>query len=165
MRHTATRRRLHGTRPGTTVVETALVLPVFLLFVLALIELGHAQMVKHVLRGACRQAARIGSTEGNSTADVRQRALNVLASCMDAELVEVYVKDASAYDAGGAPPESGSELESLPDVELSEAEPRQLFLVRAKVNYEDVAIVPNIPVLGAFLDELVLEGQAFMRHE
>jgi hypothetical protein len=152
-------------RRGTTVVETALVLPVFLLFVLALIELGHAQMVKHVLRGACRQAARIGSTEGNSTADVRQRALNVLSSCMDPELVEVFVKNAGAYDAGGTPPESGSELEDLPDIELSDAEPRQLFLVRAKVNYEDIAIVPNIPGLGAFLDELVVEGQAFMRHE
>jgi hypothetical protein len=25
--------------------------------------------------------------------------------------------------------------------------------------------VPNIPYLGAFLDDVVLEGQAFMRHE
>jgi hypothetical protein len=25
--------------------------------------------------------------------------------------------------------------------------------------------VPHIPILGSFLDDLVLEGQAFMRHE
>jgi hypothetical protein len=155
----------NGARRGTTVVETALVLPVFLLFVLGLVELGHAQLVKHVLRAACRQAARIGTTEGNSTATVRSRALQVLSTVVDADSVEVFVKDASIYDAGGAPPESGSDLESLADIELSDAEPRQLFLVRAKIQYEDIAIVPNIPLLGQFLDDVVLEGQAFMRHE
>ena len=67
--------RKREARRGTTVVETALVLPVFLLFVLGLIELGHAMMVSNVLRSACRQAARIGSTEGNTTAEVRSRAL------------------------------------------------------------------------------------------
>jgi hypothetical protein len=151
-------------RGGTTVVETALVLPVFLLFVLGLIELGHAQMVKNVLRCACRQAARIGSTEGNTTADVQQRVLDVLGSAVDTEFVDVFVKDASVFDAGGTP-STGAEIEALPGIELSEAEPRTLFLVRAKVNYNDIAIVPNIPYLGAFLDEVVLEGQAFMRHE
>jgi Flp pilus assembly protein TadG len=45
MTRTGNYRRLGGTRRGTTVVETALVLPVFLLFMLGLIELGHAQMV------------------------------------------------------------------------------------------------------------------------
>jgi hypothetical protein len=159
-----THRHRRGSRAGTTVVETALVLPVFLLFVLALIELGHAQLVKHVLRAACRQAARIGTTEGNSTADVEARVIESLETVVDADHVEVFVKDASVYDAGGSP-ESGAELEALADIELSEAEPRQLFLVRAKIHYEDIAIVPNIPYLGAFLDDVVLEGQAFMRHE
>jgi hypothetical protein len=146
-------------------VETALVLPVFLLFVLGLIELGHAQMVKHVLRSACRSAARMGTTDGNSTADVRNKALDVLESAVDPDHVQIFVKDASPYDEGGTPPESGEDLEALSDIELSDAEPRQLFLVRAKVHYNDIAIVPNIPLLGGFLNEVVLEGQAFMRHE
>jgi len=158
-------RRPSETRSGTTVVETALVLPVFLLFVMGLIELGHAQMVKNVLRSACRQAARIGTTEGNSTAAVRQRALNVLESVVDPSVVDIYVKDASSFDAGSAPPTGGSDLESLANIELMNAEPRQLFLVRAKVRYNDIAIIPNIPFLGSFLDDVVLEGQAFMRHE
>lgn len=151
-------------RRGTTVVETALVLPVFLLFVLGLIELGHAQMVKNVLRSACRQAARIGSTEGNTTAEVQQRVVDVLGAAVDTDLVEIFVRDASSFDDGN-PTTDGAELEALPSLELSDAEPRQLFLVRAKVNYSDIAIVPNIPYLGSFLDEIVLEGQAFMRHE
>jgi hypothetical protein len=147
------------------VVETAIVLPVFLLFVMALMELGHAQLVKHMLRAACRQAARIGSTEGNTTADVQARALDVLSTVVSSGDVELFVKDASVYDEGGTPPSSGSEIESLPDIQLDEAEPRTLFVVRAKIQYEDIAILPNIPGLGAFLDDVVLEGQAFMRHE
>ena len=53
----------------------------------------------------------------------------------------------------------------MPSIELNNAEPRQLFMVRARINYRDVAIVPNIPYLGNFLDDVTLEGQAFMRHE
>jgi hypothetical protein len=156
--------RNSGERRGTTVVETALVLPVFLLFVLGLLELGHAQLVKHVLRSACRQAARMGTTEGKTTADVRAKVLSTMSSIVDPGDVEVFVKNAGTYDSGGQP-ESGSDLEAMPNIELSGAEPLQLFMVRAKINYQDVAIVPNIPYLGSFLDDVVLEGQAFMRHE
>jgi Flp pilus assembly protein TadG len=161
----STFRRRAKLRGGTTIVETALVLPVFLLFVLGLIELGHAIMVKHVLSSACRQAARIGSTEGGSTAATRAKTLQVLGSAVDSDHVTVYVKNAGAFDASGSPDTSGTALEALPDIELTDAEPRQLFMVRAKVKYTDIAIVPNIPYLGSFLDDVTLEGQAFMRHE
>ena len=157
--------RQRKSRHGTTVVETALVLPVFLLFVLGLIELGHAVMVAHVLNSSCRQAARIGSTEGNSTAAVKAKTLEVLGAAVNASAVTVYVKDASSFDAGTNPSTTASSLESMPAIELMDAEPRQLFMVRAKVRYGDVAIVPHIPYLGNFLDNVTLEGQAFMRHE
>jgi Flp pilus assembly protein TadG len=147
------------------VVETALVLPVFLVFVLGMIELGHAVMVKNELRASCRQAARMGSTENHSTAEVRQRVLDVLGTACDVAAVQVIVKDASVFDGDNPPSTSSSSLESLTNMELSEATPRQLFLVRAKVHYNDIAIVPNIPYLGNFLDEVTLEGQSFMRHE
>jgi hypothetical protein len=153
------------TRRGTTVVETALVLPVFLLFVLGLVELGHAQMVKNVLRSACRQAARIGSTEGNSTAEVEERVRDSIGTAVDPDAVEIFVKDASSFDSGTDQSTDGASLEALPEIELSDATPRQMFVVRAKVHYNDIAIVPHIPILGSFLDEVVLEGQAFMRHE
>jgi hypothetical protein len=158
-------RRSKAPSNGTTVVETALVLPVFLLFVLGMIELAHAQMVKNVLRSACRQAARIGSTDGATSAAVQARLLDVLDSVVDPAHVQVFVKDGSAFDEGGNPPQSGADFEAMPNIELADAEPRQLFMVRAKVNYSDVAIVPHIPYLGSYLDNVVLEGQAFMRHE
>jgi hypothetical protein len=158
-------RRPKAPSSGTTVVETALVLPVFLLFVLGMIELAHAQMVKNVLRSACRQAARIGSTDGTTSAAVQARLLDVLDSVVDPAHVQIYVKDGSAFDEGGNPPQSGAEFEAMANIELADAQPRQLFLVRAKVSYSDVAIVPHIPYLGSYLDNVVLEGQAFMRHE
>ena len=160
-----TRLRQTRSRRGTTAVETAVVLPVFLLFVLGMIELGHAQLVKNVLRSACREAARIGSTEGHSTAEVEQRVRNIIGSACDVSAVQVFVRDASAFDGNGSPSTSGASLESLPGIQLSEAAPRQLFMVRAKVHYNQVAIVPNIPYLGHYLDDVVLEGQSFMRHE
>lgn len=158
--------RVGRRRRGTTVVETALVLPIFLLFVLGIIEFGHAQMVKNMLRGACRAGARLGTTEGNSTADVIERVRDVIGSAVDPDDVSVYVKNAGVFDEGGTAPSSGSALEALPDIELSDAEPRQLFMVRATVNYNDVAVLPlSIPYLGNYLGDLVLETQAFMRHE
>lgn len=146
-------------------VETALVLPVFLLFILGIVELGHALMVQHVLNSACRQAARVGSTQGNSTATVRSKALDVLGSAVNQNKVQVYVKDASVFDSSGSPGTTGSELEAMPNIELGTTDARKLFMVRATVAYQDIAIVPNIPYLGSFLDNITIEGQAFMRHE
>jgi Flp pilus assembly protein TadG len=165
MTNFSTRLRQAGTRRGTTVVEAALVLPVFLLFVLGLIELGHAQMVKNVLRSACRQAARVGSTEGNTTAEVTQIVNEEIGAVCDVAAVQVFVKDASSFDGNTPPSTDGATLESLAPIELSQAAPRQLFLVRAKIHYNDIAIVPHIPYLGNYLSDVVLEGQAFMRHE
>jgi len=157
--------RRNRTRQGTTIVETALVLPVFLFFVLGIIEFGHAIMVTHVLNSACRQAARIGSTAGNSTATVRAKVLSVLGSAVNQNKVTVYVKDAGVFDTSSNPSTSASSLESMANIELSNTDSRHLFMVRAKLNYKDVAIVPDIPLMGSLLNNLTIQGQAFMRHE
>lgn len=137
-----------------------MVLPVFMFFVLGLIEFGHAHMVNNVLRSACRSGARLGSTEGRTTADVEAHVRAVLGSAIDVNSVEVFVKDAGQFDQGAPVPENQSGFESLPGINLQEAEPRQLFLVRAKVNYNDIALVPM-----EFMQGVVLQGQALMRHE
>jgi hypothetical protein len=137
---------------------------VFLLFVFGLVELGRAVFVQHVLNSACRRAARLGSTEGNTTADVRSRVLQVLGSAVNPTAVEVFVKNASSFDSG-SPSTSASSLEAMPNIEVSDAEPRQLFMVRAKIRYSDIALVKKIPYLGDFLEHVTLDGQAFMRHE
>ena len=147
-------------RFGTTAVETAIVLPVFLTLLFAIIEFGHAQMVNNVLNSACRNGARVGAVEGTTTAQVIAAVNETLAPVAPSSSIFVYIKDASVYDDGGTPPTSGAGIEELPGIELSEAEPRQMFVVRARVPYNDIALVPM-----PFLKDIQIDSQAFMRHE
>ena len=135
-------------------------LPVFFFLLLSILEFAHAQMVSNVLRSACRAGARVGSTEGTSVADVEARVEQVVAGAIDPESVDILVKDASAFDEDGPYPTTASEFAAMPAIDLSAAEPRQLFMVRASVTYNDVALVPM-----PFMDGVVLDSQAFMRHE
>lgn len=159
MRHPFQRRR-RDQRRGTTLVEAAFVLPVFFFFVLALIEFGHAQMVNNVLRSACRSGARMGSTQGRTSADVKSHVQQVLSSAVSADAVHVFVKNGDSFDQGGAVPEQQSGFEALPDVNVHDADPGQLFLVRARIDYNDIALVPM-----PFMEGVVLQGQSLMRHE
>ena len=141
-------------------MEAAIVLPVFLAFIFAIVEFGHTQLVNNMLNTAVRSAARLGAVEGVSSSQVETEVLDILGSAFPTSTVEVFVKDASVFDGGGSPPESGSGIESLSNLELSDAEPRQLFVVRAKVAYNDIALLPH-----SLMDGVVLQSQSFMRHE
>jgi Flp pilus assembly protein TadG len=141
-------------------VEFALVLPVLLTFVFGILEYGRLQLAANVLKNACRQGSRYGSTEGISTADASARVHEIVGAAMDPAAVDIIVKDASIFDTEGALPQTAGELEALPNIELGNAAPRQLFLIRATVAYADIAIIPMPGV-----DDIVLTGQAFMRHE
>lgn len=141
-------------------VEAAFVLPVFLVFVYGLIAYGHAQMCANIIAGATRTAARYGATEGITTAQVEARVREVMSGAVDPSLVTVQVKDASAYDDGAAFPDSASAMAAMPDVQLASAKSRQLFMVRASINYNDVAILPV-----SWLKNVTISGQSFMRHE
>lgn len=143
---------------GTTTVETAVVLPVFLLLLFVIFEFGHAQLVNNVLNSACRNAARIGAVEGSTTDQVRTKVEEMIGSVVPVGVVEVFVKNASSFDGGTTA--VGGELEELPDIELRDTEARTLFVVRAKVPYSSVAIVPM-----PFLADVEIDAQAFMRHE
>lgn len=153
-------RRRVAERRGTSAVEASLVLPVFLFFVFSLIEFAHAQMVNNVLRSACREGARIGSTEGNSTAQVEAHVRDCLASAIDPQQVTIYVKNAQVFDDSAGASTSPEDLEAMPNIELDGAEARQMFMVRAKVPYNQIALVPM-----PFMQNVVLQGQAFIRHE
>jgi len=154
------RRAIVSQRHGTTLVETAFVLPVFLFLLLAIIEFGHAQLVNNMLNNACRTAARLGSVEGTTSGDVVARVQQKMAPIVDSEDMTVFVNDASVFDSGGSPPANGTAVEALPATELADAEPRQMFVVRARLNYNDIALVPM-----PFMNGVVLNSQAFMRHE
>lgn len=147
-------------RTGTTTLETAIVLPAFLIFVFGIIEFGHAQMVSNVLKSATRIGARLGTTEGVSTAEVEARVNEILATAVDPNLVQVIVKDASEFDGGSSFDAGNVNYGNMPDIEVSDAAPRQLFLVRATLDYSQVSLIPN-----SWLPDLTIEGQTVMRHE
>jgi len=142
------------------VVETALVLPVFFFLVFAILEFAHAQMAINVMQSACRNGARIGTTEGATTTEVTERVDQIMASAFKTDTASIYVLDASVYDSGGTPPVTGADIEGLPPMDLLNAESRQMFVVRATIPYNDIALVPM-----PFMNGVVLDGQAFMRHE
>ncbi len=154
------RRTMKLQRHGTTLVETALVVPVLFFFLFAIIEFGHAQLVNNMLNKACRAGARIGSVEGTNSADVVAQVNQTMAPVVASGNITVFVNDASVFDSGGSPPSDGAGVEALPSVELSDVEPRQMFVVRARLNYNDIALVPM-----PFMYGVVLNSQAFMRHE
>jgi len=137
-------------------VETAFVLPVFLLFVLAIFEFGHAFMVVQVLKAAARQGARLGVADNVTTADVQQEARNVMAGAIDPNQVTVMVKDAGAFDSATPP----TDVTTLPNAEVSDLEDGDLFVVRVETNYSNVRVLRL-----RFLDGVVLSGQTVMRHE
>ncbi len=154
-------RRTNGSqRHGTTLVEAAFVLPVFFFFLLAIIEFGHAQLVNNMLNNACRTGARVGSVDGTTSAEVVAQVNQTMAPVIDPNYMTVFVNDASVFDSGGSPPTDGAGVEALPATELADTEPRQMFVIRAKLYYNDIALVPM-----PFMNGVELNSQAFMRHE
>jgi len=69
----------HKAIRGQSLVEFALVLPVFLLLLIGITEFGRAWMTRNILTGASREAVRIAAVQGNA-GTARSRANSVLAS-------------------------------------------------------------------------------------
>jgi Flp pilus assembly protein TadG len=149
-----------GLRSGTAAVETAVVLPVYILLLFGVIEFGHAHMVVNLLQSGARNAARMGSTAGPTTAQVKARVLQTMGAGVDASKVSVWVQDASSLDDGATWPMTDAQVEALPDIELADAQDRQMFVVRASVGYNDISLLPM-----PFLAGMRLQTQCFMRHE
>ena len=71
----------------------------------------------------------------------------------------VLIKDGSDFDTPGFDP-TGLNYAALPNIEVEDADPKQLFIVRIEVPYNDVAILPPF-----WIKNITLSGQAVMRHE
>ena len=146
-------------RKGVTIAETAVVLPVFFVILFGFIEFGHVFMTIHTLNSAARRAARLGVGETATTADVTTLATQVLNSAIPAAKATIIVKNGDAFEETGMDA-SAINYSTLPDIELSTAERRQLFIVRITVPYSDIAI------LGPrWLGGLTVYGQSVMRKE
>lgn len=146
-------------RGGTVLVETALVTPVFGLFLVGLMEFGHAYLVIGSLNAAARAGARIGAVDGATSADVETEVSRILTSAFKPGTATILVKDASLFDDSEASGE-GIDYSGLPDVEVASLEAGQLFIVRVEVAYNEVALLPPF-----YAKDLTLHAQSVMRHE
>lgn len=68
-------RKLRREEEGLTIVEFAIVAPVFLLLMMGSLDIGHMVYAQSVLNGAVQSAARDASLEGSSTSDADARVL------------------------------------------------------------------------------------------
>lgn len=92
------------TRQGASVLEFAIVAPLFFLLVFGFVELGRCLMVQHLLTNAARQGCRVAVIEGKTTADVNATVTNLLAGQgIRGAATSVQVNGASA-DASTAGP-------------------------------------------------------------
>jgi hypothetical protein len=161
MERSVFQRKPGKTRRGATLVETAVVLPVFFIFVFGFIEFGHCFMTIHSLNSAARRSARLGVGEDVTTEQVEDLAHSILNSAINADLenVNITVRDASIFDTAGVDP-SAIDYDNLPAVEVADLESRSLFLVRIQVPYHEIGIMGP-----QWIDTLNLHGQAVMRKE
>lgn len=67
-------------RAGAHLVEFALVIPVFFLFVFGLVEFGRGLMVLSLVENAARSSCRVGILQGKQTSDVTAAADTLLKS-------------------------------------------------------------------------------------
>jgi Flp pilus assembly protein TadG len=155
---------LHKTkhlRDGTTAVEAALVLPIFFVLLFGIFTFGYVRFVDNMLNRACRTAARLGAVEGITNTEVETHVLQALAPVASPDKITVLVKNAEIYDTG-TPNTSAAGVAALPDLDLTTAEPGQLFVVGAQVTFSDITsdLLP-IP----YIEDTVITAQSFMRHE
>ena len=146
-------------RRGAATVEFAIIVPVFGIFLAAMLEFGHAYMVQTMLRGAAQKAARYGVANGVSTAEVSQEAIRIVSQGLSTNALTVLIKDANIFDTS-ADPTKDLQIDQLPTIELSSANTRQLYIVRLELPYEEVALFPPF-----WMKDIVLHSQSAMRHE
>ena len=91
--------RTHNPERGQALVEFALVLPVFLVIVMATVDFGWALRSYITTTNSAREAARLGIT-GATAADIKARAVSTSAGLLTAD-------DVTVTNAGGTP---GSQL-------------------------------------------------------
>ncbi|WP_437191753.1 TadE/TadG family type IV pilus assembly protein [Planctomicrobium sp. SH527] len=146
-------------RSGTVLVETAIVSSVFGLFMAGIMEFGHAYMVQGTLNAAVQRAARHGSVDGVTTAEVRTMVNGILNSAFKSARATVLVKDASVFEQANVNP-ANVNYNSLPDLNLESTTRYKMFVVRATVPYSSVALLPPF-----WAKTVTLKAQSVMRHE
>jgi hypothetical protein len=146
-------------RCGAALVETALTLPVFMMFLAALMEFGHFYLIKHVVDGAARRGAHFGSLDNASNTSIESQVKAILNAAFNANEATIAIKSAAVFDSGSVNPTT-LDYGGLPAIDLASADTGDYFLVQIDVPYSDVALLPPF-----WLKNKTIRGRALMRHE
>jgi hypothetical protein len=137
-------------RSGTALVETALVLPIFMLIVLGIVEFGRAFMVANLLAEAARHGVRTAIVPGSVNSEVIEEVKSRVSemASVSAEFVDVEIT-VTAYPANPDPQN-----------DLRDAQKRDLVSISVAVPFSKVNVVPI-----EWLKTTSLRGSCSMRHE
>ena len=128
-------------RHGASVVEFAIVAPVFFLLVFGMIEYGRLVMVQQVLTNATREGARQAVLDGATTADVKQVVVDYLHSS------SISSADANDVTVNPDPP--------------SDADSGEAVTVSVSISFNQVSWLPSPMFLGG----KTMNAQSVMRRE
>lgn len=151
--------RVRPRRRGATVVEVALVMPIFGMFLAGIMEFGHYYLVVHSLNSAARNGALLGSYEGATNAEVVAKVTTLLNASIKASEATILVRSAAVFDTANVDPAT-VDYNSLPAIDLTQADTGDCFLVQVQVPYDKVALLPPFWIKGR-----TITGRAVMRHE
>jgi Flp pilus assembly protein TadG len=132
-------RRKNDSRRGAALVEFAVVMPVFLVFIVGMIEIGRAIMVQQLITNASREGARIAGYDSTTQTSTITSAVNTSLS---------NVKITNATTTVSPDPPSG-------------ASDGQQVSVTVSIPYAQVSWVPS----PFFLKNRTLQATSVMRRE
>ena len=132
---------------GAELIELALVFPMLLVVVLAIVDFGFVFQRSEVLTNSAREGARMAVMQGVSSAEVENRVLG-------------YVQD-----AGGVPVTPGNPAVVVSPTTISTGGGTWPAMT-VTVNYtHDYVFLPYVAgFLGGAFNQMTLQGQATMRH-
>ena len=133
-------------RRGAAVVEMAFVLPVFVLIILGMIEVGRGIMVAELMSNAAREGARQSIVEGSTNTQVTDTARNFLAGTTGCSTSDVTVNISISNTAAGG--------------QVSNAQTGDMITVNVLLPFSKVSYLP-----ATYLAGVTLQSSAVMRRE
>lgn len=140
-----------NSRSGAAVVETAIVMPVFLMIIWGVVEFSRATMVGQIVTSAARKGARSAILDGSNNSAVTQEVR---------EFVVKAVKGVQPADINVAITIVPGPNNANPNNQLALARSRDLCEVSVSVSYDKVAYFSP-----RFLKDATLRGVCAMNRE
>jgi Flp pilus assembly protein TadG len=132
------KKRRGGKNRGVAAVEMAFAMPLLILLIFGMIEVGRALMVQQVLTNASREGARLAVTGGATAYSVTEAVEDYANSLISAEVSVTITPEYPSLAASGTP-----------------------VTVEVSIDYTDVSWLPT----PSYFEDAVLSASSVMRRE